>query len=231
MTGPLLTLLNAPETGRLHGGRMVGQRDALHARRPACAGDARRLRGARPASPAELRGAGRRRRPAGGLSCGPRAAARASASRSGCRAGSRPRSRCWPARATAMSAARRCTATTRSTRSSALVDRMRAAALIAQPGYGADAERHDIFAELAGRDFLRCALRVGPADDGAVRRSAGTGGRQAGERRSEPGHVSAVHLRHDGRAERRSAQRQHAARHGAHDGARLAARAQRCSTR
>ena len=45
--------------------------------------------------------------------CGP-----ASASRYGCRAGSRPRSRCWPARATAMSAARRCTATTRSTRSS-----------------------------------------------------------------------------------------------------------------
>ncbi len=46
----------------------------------------------------------------------------------------------------------------------ALVDRMRAAALIAEPGYGADADRHDIFAELAGRDFLRCAWRVGPAD-------------------------------------------------------------------
>jgi acyl-CoA synthetase (AMP-forming)/AMP-acid ligase II len=46
----------------------------------------------------------------------------------------------------------------------ALVDRMRAAALIAQPGYGADADRHDVFAELAGRDFLRCAWRAGPAD-------------------------------------------------------------------
>jgi acyl-CoA synthetase len=46
----------------------------------------------------------------------------------------------------------------------ALVDRMRAAALIAEPGYGADAERHDIFAELADRDFLRWAFRVGRSD-------------------------------------------------------------------
>src|SRR5262244_1458611 len=45
-----------------------------------------------------------------------------------------------------------------------LVDRMRAAALIAQPGYGADADRHDVFAELADHDFLRCAWRVGPAE-------------------------------------------------------------------
>ena len=35
----------------------------------------------------------------------------------------------------------------------ALVDRMRAAALIAQPGYGADADRHDLFAR-AGRPRL-----------------------------------------------------------------------------
>jgi acyl-CoA synthetase (AMP-forming)/AMP-acid ligase II len=46
----------------------------------------------------------------------------------------------------------------------ALVDRMRAAALIAQPGYGADADRHDVFTELAGCGFLRCAWRAGPAD-------------------------------------------------------------------
>jgi len=45
-----------------------------------------------------------------------------------------------------------------------LVDRMRAAALIAEPGYGVDADRHDFFAELGGRDFLRCAWRIGPAD-------------------------------------------------------------------
>jgi len=37
----------------------------------------------------------------------------------------------------------------------ALVDRMRAAALIAEPGYGADADQHDIFVALADRDFLR----------------------------------------------------------------------------
>ena len=46
----------------------------------------------------------------------------------------------------------------------ALVDQMRATALIAQLGYGADADRHDVFAKLADRDFLRCAWHVGPAD-------------------------------------------------------------------
>jgi len=43
-----------------------------------------------------------------------------------------------------------------------LVDRMRAAALIAQAGYGAD--RCDVFAELTDRGFLRCAWRMGSAD-------------------------------------------------------------------
>jgi acyl-CoA synthetase len=43
----------------------------------------------------------------------------------------------------------------------ALVDRMQAAALIAQPGYGADAGRHDLFEQLVGRDFLRWVYRVG----------------------------------------------------------------------
>jgi acyl-CoA synthetase len=46
----------------------------------------------------------------------------------------------------------------------ALIDRMRATAVIAEPGYGADAYRHDLFEELAGRDFLRCVYRVEPAD-------------------------------------------------------------------
>jgi acyl-coenzyme A synthetase/AMP-(fatty) acid ligase len=46
----------------------------------------------------------------------------------------------------------------------ALVDRMRATVLIAQPGYGADADRHDVFPELADRGFLRYAWRVGPAE-------------------------------------------------------------------
>jgi acyl-CoA synthetase len=46
----------------------------------------------------------------------------------------------------------------------ALVDRVRASALIGQPGHGADAEREDIFARLADRAFLRCVLRIGPAD-------------------------------------------------------------------
>jgi acyl-CoA synthetase len=46
----------------------------------------------------------------------------------------------------------------------ALIDRIRAAALIAQPGYGGNANGCDIFAELADRDFLRFIWRVGPAD-------------------------------------------------------------------
>ena len=46
----------------------------------------------------------------------------------------------------------------------ALVDRMRAAAVIADPGFGADADRHDLFAELAGRDFIRWTYRIGPTD-------------------------------------------------------------------
>jgi acyl-CoA synthetase len=45
----------------------------------------------------------------------------------------------------------------------ALVGRVRAAAVIVQPGYGADADRHDLFAELEGRDFIRRICRVGPA--------------------------------------------------------------------
>src|SRR5215813_2344538 len=47
----------------------------------------------------------------------------------------------------------------------ALIDRMRAAAVIAQPGYGADGDRHDLFAALADRDFLRCAWCIGPAEE------------------------------------------------------------------
>src|SRR5262249_37124381 len=44
-----------------------------------------------------------------------------------------------------------------------LVDRMRAAALIAEPGYGADADCRDVFIAVADRESLRCAWRVGPA--------------------------------------------------------------------
>src|SRR5205085_498556 len=46
----------------------------------------------------------------------------------------------------------------------ALVDRVRAAALISEPGYGADADRHDIFTEADTREFLKCLWAVGPAD-------------------------------------------------------------------
>ena len=49
-----------------------------------------------------------------------------------------------------------------------LIDRMRAAALIAEPGYCADADRHDLFAQLADCDFLHWAHRLEPAHDAAV---------------------------------------------------------------
>jgi acyl-CoA synthetase (AMP-forming)/AMP-acid ligase II len=45
-----------------------------------------------------------------------------------------------------------------------LVDRTRAAALIAQPGYGAHGDHNDIFDILAGREFLRWICRIGPAE-------------------------------------------------------------------
>jgi acyl-CoA synthetase len=46
----------------------------------------------------------------------------------------------------------------------ALVRRMHAGALIAQPGYGVDADRHDIFSELAGGECPKWAWRVGASD-------------------------------------------------------------------
>ena len=46
-----------------------------------------------------------------------------------------------------------------------LIDRIQAAAVIAQPGYGLDADRHDIVAELFDRDFLRVAWHVEPAEE------------------------------------------------------------------
>jgi acyl-CoA synthetase (AMP-forming)/AMP-acid ligase II len=46
----------------------------------------------------------------------------------------------------------------------ALIDRVRAAAVIAEPGYGADADRHELAAELEGRDFIHWLYRVEPAE-------------------------------------------------------------------
>ena len=48
-----------------------------------------------------------------------------------------------------------------------LLGRMRAAALLAQPGYGADADRHDIFGVLGDLPALRHAYRVAPVEAGA----------------------------------------------------------------
>ena len=65
-----------------------------------------------------------------------------------------------------------------------LVDRMRAAAIIAQPGYGARFAEpsSDLFAALADRDFLRCALHVGPAGEPAFADLPGPAADSAGQR-------------------------------------------------
>jgi acyl-CoA synthetase (AMP-forming)/AMP-acid ligase II len=47
----------------------------------------------------------------------------------------------------------------------ALAQRVRAAALIALPGYGADGDRRDVFAELMARQSLHFCWPVGPADE------------------------------------------------------------------
>ena len=49
----------------------------------------------------------------------------------------------------------------------ALLERMRASALIAQPGYGADADRHDLFAGLGDLPFLRHFYRVPTSGTGS----------------------------------------------------------------
>lgn len=76
---------------------------------------------------------------------------------------------------------------------------MRAAALIAQPDYGTDADRHDVFVELANRDFLRCAWRVGLADAVPLGELPGPALRNGSERGRQPSDVSTLHLRHDRR--------------------------------
>ena len=230
----LLTLLNARDLRDLLGGRVVGQRDrgsaAARQARSSPAGFALRDRHRR----LSYAGPDHRRRPAGEGIWPARACGRGSGLRCGCPAVSRPRSRSSPARATAMCAAPRCIAITRVAEIVGLVDRMRAAALIAQPGYGADADRHDLFRPLADRDFLR-ETACGGSDLWTRLPFAGFAGPVARvcRRATMPTRscTCGFYLGHHRRAERRVAQRQHAARHRPHDGARLAVWQARCSTR
>jgi acyl-CoA synthetase (AMP-forming)/AMP-acid ligase II len=55
----------------------------------------------------------------------------------------------------------------------ALVERVRAAALIALPGYGADGDRLDVFAELTNHESLRFRWPVGAADEAPFAALAG----------------------------------------------------------
>ena len=99
-------------------------------------------------------------------------------------------------------------------RSSRWWTRMRAAALIAQPGYGADADRHDIFAELVDRDFLRARLSRWRRSSARPRRFADLVGRLAESspsREANPNQVIYLPFTSGttGRAKGRNAQRQH----------------------
>ena len=97
----------------------------------------------------------------------------------------------------------------------ALLQRTRAAALIAQTGYGADADRHDIFVQAHELELLRHVYRLEPlAGDGPVLVPGTKTGCGFGRRRKErprPDRLSRLHLRHHRRSEGRDAQRQHAA--------------------
>ena len=68
-----------------------------------------------------------------------------------------------------MCAARRCIATTRAAEILELLRRTRATAFIGQAGYGADADRRDIFAELGGIETLKHVYRLEPPKRVALR--------------------------------------------------------------
>ena len=55
-----------------------------------------------------------------------------------------------------------------------LIERMRAAVVIAQPGYGADADRHDLLPLLADCDFVRCVWHAGPVSEAPFADLSGT---------------------------------------------------------
>ena len=144
-----------------------------------------------------------------------RACAAATASPCGCRAASRRRSPSSPVRATAMSAARRCTATTPSARSRRSSNARVRAPSSPRTAYGADAHRHSIFETAAAIASLKAIYRLDPLGEAAPPLLwPDTGARRsgAGQRRCRYDRLSRLHVRHDRGAERRDAQRQYLAR-------------------
>jgi len=66
-----------------------------------------------------------------------------------------------------------------------LIRRIRAAAFVAQPGYGADAGGRDLFAELAQVESLRCVYRLEPVTDDC-RIFANAGGAASAAAKADP---------------------------------------------
>ena len=188
MTNMILTLLSTRSDRAAHRSRPLARPHDLHGGGGTCAARPHACR-ARPAPPPHLSRAGRGRRPPCRRAAG----------------GRRPpgqRVAVWlPSRietAVALLACSRngyvccpsCIATTRSARSSALLERMRAARAHREPGYGADADRHDIFALAAELPFLKLTY----ASRAAARRSTSwlqPCQRRAAQPRSEQGRLSA----------------------------------------
>ena len=106
-----------------------------------------------------------------------------------------------------------------------LLSRIRAAALVAQPGYGADArDRRHLRAPRRRCPRLRRIYPLGAGPSGAVAVPARPRPPAAARRQSRQDRLSRLHLRHDRQAQGRAAFRQHAARQRPRHGRGLAPR-------
>ena len=95
-----------------------------------------------------------------------------------------------------------------------LLNRMRAAAIVAEDGYGADATKKDLFVQASEIHTLRHVYRLenNAREPRSCYRVVSPSADAAGDAKCEPCSLSRVHVRHDRHAERRDAQRQYTAR-------------------
>jgi non-ribosomal peptide synthetase component E (peptide arylation enzyme) len=87
-----------------------------------------------------------------------------------------------------------------------LLKRMRAAALVAEAGHGADGTKHDLFAQVSGVDTIRKVYRLEKSKVGKARADAARAAKR------QPHSLSRLYLWYDRRAQGSDAQRQYAAR-------------------
>ncbi len=89
-----------------------------------------------------------------------------------------------------------------------LLKRMRAAAVVAETGYGADANKHDFFTRLDSVETLRKVYRLEKSTTGRAAGIVTPGGAVTVCPQGQPQYraLSRIHFRHDRHAERRDAQ-------------------------